>query len=1023
MRVELLGPLRVLDGGAEVDLGGALNRALVARLALEPGRPVSTTTLVDDLWEDPPSANALQSVVSRTRRRLPDGALTSSAAGYALDVDEVDAAELERAVSSGDAASALRLWRGDPLADVDAPFADAVASRLSELRLGAVEASMRERAGAPDAALVAELADLTAAHPYREGLWNIYLQVLAALGHQAEALAAYERLRSCLAEDLGADPSPELQATHVALLRGDVVPQRRSADRLPVGLTTFVGRDDDVAQIVDALDAYRLVTVVGPGGAGKTRLSVEAARASRHDDVWPVELAAITNDEDVVPAVLAAMGLLEVTAVDRRRAGSSQDSKDRLLEAVADAHGLLLLDNCEHLVDTVAQVTEDVLRHAPGIVVLATSREPLGLVGELTYALEPLSIPESGVSAEQAAKHSAVDLFVQRAQAVDRAFVLDESTVSGVVEVCQRLDGQPLALELAAARLRTLTVDQVAARLSDRFRLLTGGSRTALPRHRTLRAVVEWSWDLLDEDERDLAERLAVFPGGVDADGASAVLGRDAAELLESLVDKSLLVPVRGPQPRFRMLETLREFGVERLLERGIVTEVRSAHLDHYLHLAEAAEPDLHGPDQLEALAMLDRDAGNLLAALRFAVDEQDRGRAGRLAAVFAWWWGIRGQETNFRTWMELIEGLPGTADPSTEVAINALGIIAAFEKDRDSVAPRIERALAAYDTGEAHGRLVDMAVAAFEFFGATGDRVIPEPEDPWTRAATRLMRGALLENAGEPENSVALLDQALEDLRAVGDRWGIAMAASQRASYEGQIGKLDDALDSMNEAIPLLEQLGATDDATFTRQRMLSLRLSSATPDDLPALRAEVERQVAASSETGDARASQLWRLNLAQVERLSGNTGAAVELLQGLVADIGEITEGIPGSSQMRAVIRAALAVGLVDDGKLDRARQELAAATSFATESEDMPVVSSVGVAAAVLAHAEGDPGRAARLLGAADNIRGRGDLSNRDDRELSERLRVELGNDAFEAERARGEGLDRVEALALVRAVSG
>jgi hypothetical protein len=284
-------------------------------------------------------------------------------------------------------------------------------------------------------------------------------------------------------------------------------------------------------------------------------------------------------------------------------------------------------------------------------------------------------------------------------------------------------------------------------------------------------------------------------------------------------------------------------------------------------------------------------------------------------------------------------------------------------------------------------------------------------------------MRGALLENAGEPENSVALLDQALEDLRAVGDRWGIAMAASQRASYEGQIGKLDDALDSMNEAIPLLEQLGATDDATFTRQRMLSLRLSSATPDDLPALRAEVERQVAASSETGDTRASQLWRLNLAQVERLSGNTGAAVELLQGLVADIGEITEGIPGSSQMRAVIRAALAVGLVDDGKLDRARQELAAATSFATESEDMPVVSSVGVAAAVLAHAEGDPGRAARLLGAADNIRGRGDLSNRDDRELSERLRVELGNDAFEAERARGEGLDRVEAHALVRAVSG
>lgn len=1023
MRVELLGPLRVLDGGREVDLGGALNRALVARLALEPGRPVSTTTLVDDLWEDAPSANALQSVVSRTRRRLPDGVLTSSAAGYALDVDEVDAAELERAVSSGEPSQALRLWRGDPLADVDAPFADAVASRLSELRLAAVEASMRERADAPDAALAAELADLTAAHPYREGLWNVYLQVLAALGHQAEALAAYERLRSRLAEDLGADPSPELQATHVALLRGDVAPQRRAADRLPVGLTTFVGRDDDVAELVDALDTYRLVTVVGPGGAGKTRLSVEAARASHHDQVWLVELAAITNDEDVVPAVLAALGLLEVTAVDRGLATGALDSRNRSrrLDAVADARGLLLLDNCEHLVDEVARVTEEVLQHAPHVVVLATSREPLSLVGELTYALDPLTTPEPGASAAQAAKYSAVDLFVQRAQAVDRTFVLDASTVDGVVQICIRLDGQPLALELAAARLRTLTVDQVAARLSDRFRLLTGGSRTALPRHRTLRAVVEWSWDLLDDAERDLAERVAVFPGGVDAAGASAVLGRDAGELLESLAEKSLLVSVRGEHPRFRMLETLREFGVERLIDRGIVTEVRAAHLDHFLGLAEHHSADLRGPAQLGAFAALDREQGNISAAFRFAVDQADRPRAARLAAALAWYWATRDQEREMLGWVTAVTRLPGEADATTEAILHALAAVGELVgHDRTGVDGHVAKILELADSGEATSPLVDLALHVIDHFGMSGGRVPPTPADPWTQAAVCLARVFLLDNAGVQSDTRPLLDEAIDGFRAVGDRWGLATAISQRGTFEACEGETEAALRSWEEAMPLLAELGAVNDYEFARLRIVGLRLTDADGDDLPELREDVERWVREADASGSDQSIMITRIILANLERVAGNLGAALEILHDLVARAEADDVGFVGSNHMLASLNAALVIGLVDVGRVGEASRHLDVALAAGLDTDDMPIVSGVAIAAAWLARAQGDPALAARRLGAADNIRGRADLSNRDARELSTRLRAELGDDVFEAERARGEGLDRAEALALVGA---
>ncbi len=698
VQVDVLGPLRVRADDQEIDLGGPRNRALVARLALEGGRPVASTTLIDDLWGlDVPAdaTNALQSIVSRTRRRLPAGALESTPAGYVLQCASVDADEFERLVASGRADEALALWRGEALADVaEFPFAPSAAHRLGEVRLAAVESSLHSRVrSGDDPAVIAELADLTTAHPYRDGFWALYLSALAAHGRANEAITAYDGLRGMLAEELGADPSAELQELHLSILRGERGP-RRTHQALPSALTTFVGREGAIADLQAALVDHRLVTILGPGGAGKTRLAVETARSAldRFEDVWLTELAPVTGSDGILEAILSAMGLLEVSVLDRPSSVPRPDERTRLIDAVHDVEGLLLLDNCEHLVDAVAEIADDVLAHAAKLRILATSREPLRIIGEFGYQLSPLTMPAADSSIDDAMKHSAIQLFVLRAQAVDQSFALTAETLPAVREICVRLDGQPLAIELAAARLRTLTAAQVAARLSDRFRLLTGGSRTALPRHRTLRAVVEWSWDLLDDAERDLAERLAVFPGGVTAESAAAVsvAGEHTESLLESLADKSLLVPVRGDTPRFRMLETLREYGVERLIERGEAEAVRDAHLKHFLDVAETQGPQLRGGDQLSAVRNIDLERANIMAALRFAIDRGDRPHAARLVTELAWYWSIRSQHVEACSWADAVLALPGEADPASEICVQAValtGILVMGNRDSDQPA------------------------------------------------------------------------------------------------------------------------------------------------------------------------------------------------------------------------------------------------------------------------------------------------------------------------------------------------
>ncbi|MFC6930005.1 BTAD domain-containing putative transcriptional regulator [Actinomadura yumaensis] len=616
------GPSGAADGG-RVEIGGARLRALLTLLALEPGRLVSAERIIGDLWEDraPAAApNALQSLVSRLRAAIGRERVESRAGAYRLDVpaSAIDAHDFEArvvrarrtadpAARSAELREALALWRGPALADAAGlPFAEGPAARLEGLRRGAVEERVdADLALGRHAELIPELQALAAADPLREPVRGRLIRALYGAGRQADALAEYDAVRAELAEALGVDPSRDLEELRLAVLRQDpcLLPPRpapspavaavpapsgaaarstgsgaSAADGLsgapepgaaasaagPRGnlrarLTSFIGRDDDLRAVGELLGNGRLVTLTGPGGAGKTRLSQEAAGRrgeTAPDGAWFVELAPVLDPAELPPTLLTVLGLNETALVaaplGRLPAAEPADPLERLVSALAGRRLLLVLDNCEHLLDAAARVADRVLAACPGVRILATSREPLGITGESLWPVEPLALPPPAASAAEAARYPAVRLFADRAAAVSPGFEVTDANVAWVVQICRALDGMPLAIELAAARLRAMTPGQVADRLEDRFRLLNAGSRTALPRHQTLRAVVEWSWDLLDGAERALWRRLAVFVGGATTEAAEEVCAgpeldrSDVMDVLTALVDKSLVVVREG---------------------------------------------------------------------------------------------------------------------------------------------------------------------------------------------------------------------------------------------------------------------------------------------------------------------------------------------------------------------------------------------------------------------------------------------------------------------------------------------
>lgn len=688
MQFRILGPLEVAEGDCLVSLAGA-QRALLALLLLSANEVVSADRLLDELWgEELPESGrtALQVRVSQLRKALgaDHGRIATRAPGYLLRVerDELDLYGFEQLVSEADAAEpaqaavklreALGLWRGAPLDDLShASFAQPAIRRLEELRLATFEKRIEaDLELGRQADLIAELETLVEEYPLREHLHAQLMLALYRSGRQADALAAYQRARHVLVEQLGIEPSPPLRQLEQAILlqeasldlgaavtrraplitavsarsRTETREVRDAPHNLPAQVSSFIGRERQLRELRDLLSRARVITLTGSGGVGKTRLVLQLAASmvdSSDDGPWFVDLAPLT-DATLVAAKLA--GVLGVREQPGRRL------LDSLIASCRARQLLVILDNCEHVVDEAATIADQLVRGCPKMTLLATSREPLAIEGEHLYRVPPLFVPPPDSDPGCLLGSEAVRLFADRARQQSADFLVGPDNASAVGRVCRRLDGIPLAIELAAARLRTLPLDEIDSRLGERFRLLTGGHRVAPPRQQTLEALIDWSYDLLDSDEQEMLERLSVFAGGFDLQSAQTVAGGgldtplDVLDRLAALVDKSLLQSGDPASSRYRLLDTVREYAATKLLARSQATAraLRAAHRDHYLALAETAAPHLIGHGQTEWLDRLKLEVDNLRAAVSTSLQDADPTAALRLGRALCYFWLYR---------------------------------------------------------------------------------------------------------------------------------------------------------------------------------------------------------------------------------------------------------------------------------------------------------------------------------------------------------------------------------------------
>jgi predicted ATPase/DNA-binding SARP family transcriptional activator len=796
----VLGPLEVRFAGAPAPVGGPRHRALLTALLIRPNTVVSIDHLAETLWEDPPAraTELLYGRISEVRlamrsaagRPVPD--LETYTGGYLLRVADgaLDVQRFERLVEAGLRAAeagdhrraaelqseALGLWRGPALAEVaDLPGAAAEIARLGELRMRAVEARVDAHlAEGRHREVIAELVALVADHPLNERFWGQLMVARHRSGLLSEALATFDTARRELVERLGTEPGEHLRGLHRQLLGPDLeltpdVPVPVAV--LPRPLTTFIGRDSEVATVRRLLATQRLVTVTGVGGAGKSRLALEAGAGRT---AWLVELAALTQPDLLADVVGDALGLPPHGARPRL---------DAIVEHLRGVDGLLILDNCEHLLDSVAGLAERVLAGCPGLRILATSRERLGVTGEALLPLPGLAMPVAGAAtAESAGRSFAVRLFVERATATDPGFALTDRNATAVAAICRELDGLPLAIELAAARANAFTVDELAARLGDRFGLLSRGSRTAEPRHRTLHAVVEWSYRLLDDDERRLFARLSVFAGRFElgwAEELAADLHPPAttATIVAALVDKSLLSQESG---RYRMLETLRAYGIERLAEQDELEHVRDRHAA--LVVAIADDPHRQFGGGSTAAQLVGATMEQFRTAMEWSADRGDAQTALRIAAALNLRWHGPGQYLVGRRWLQLKVHGGGDVSPVVRArALSGLTLLAAHHGDLDAATAAGEEAAALFrEAGEMDRYAIVLRRLAFAeifsgslrwadalLFRAQQATTSPKPE---VRAAVLAERALMALLLGDWDQAARLSDEVHQILRDADD-------------------------------------------------------------------------------------------------------------------------------------------------------------------------------------------------------------------------------------------------------------
>lgn len=794
------------------------------------------------------AANSLQNKVSQLRRALESGEpggrdlLALRPAGYVLrvDADALDARRFTQLAAHARAADgprgraerfaqALGLWRGPALADFrDEPFAQAAIGRLEEERLVVIEEQAKARLELGEhAVLTGELGDLVARHPLRERLRAAHMRALYRAGRQSEALGSYHELRERLSEELGIDPDPELSALYQAILKQDPalrpVSARGPAPRaeqpapplpgrhgnLPVPLTELIGRggalDDVGAQIL----ANRLVTLTGPGGVGKTRLAVATAAALAADGgtsdtgnfdggAWVVELAGLTPSPpngppdvsatgvaDLAERVAAVIGLRDETARGPIPAGQRGTVLDRLGAALAHRRILVVLDNCEHVIEPAAELVDRLLSAAPGLRILATSREPLGVSGEAVWTVPPLDKPSPVVTDPAVLREfSAARLFLARAAQAEPGFTLTADNAVAVAAICRRLDGIPLALELAASRVRAFDVKELADRLDDRFRLLSSGKRGVPARQRTLSAMIDWSWGLLGEAERTVLRRLAVQVDGCTLAAAQAVCSGGAVaaeevpELLAHLVDRSLVVTAPCVETRYGLLESVAAYCLERLDEAGEADAVRRRHRRYYLELAERAEPHLRGPDQRTWLDRLDAESANLRRVLDGAVRDGDAEVSHRLACALAWYWYLRGRRNEASRSLSRVLDVPGRAAGAARVRSWHAGM--------------------AMFNGASRAEPNTVALKLFDNAG-----------DAAGLAMAQWFLGHAEFGFGDLSESERLVNAALAGFHATGDRWGVAAALGVKASQAVFRGDLAGLRQHGEQSAALFAELG----------------------------------------------------------------------------------------------------------------------------------------------------------------------------------------------------------------------
>lgn len=941
LQFRVLGPVEAEVDGRSVEIGSPLQRALLVLLLMESGRVVSTDTIVASLWGEEPPATAgksIQKYVSRLRRILP-GAIETEHDGYKINVADIDVRQFEDKIgvakSSANYDAALSLWRGVPYQElVDWPGSQPERTRLEELRLQSLEERFEARlAEGKTQGLVGDLEDLVARYPLRERLWGLLMKTLYRVNRQADALRTYQRLRNTLGDELGIEPSADLQELENKILLQDAslrIDERVAGNIPPPLLTSFVGRKAELSRVDELMADNRLVTLVGPGGSGKSRLALEqSARLSGlfPAGIWMSELASLTSPDQVARALATPLGV-GITA--------ERPVEQLLVEYLKGRQVLLVVDNCEHLIDEVARLVDLLLRSSTELRVLATSREPLGLPGEVIFEVLPLGVPETGQTDKQIAAADAVHLLLDRVSEVDQNFALDSENASAVASICRTLDGMPLALELVAAQFRSFAPNEIEILLADRFDLLVKGPRSAPARHHTLRAAVAWSYDLLNEDERRLFRRLSVFRGGFDLEAASIVclwdVAAGGAALLASLVDKSLVVAdhSRG-RTRYYLLETLRQYGRE-LAEPEEIGLVRDRHANHYCELAVQATTPLRGPEQGSWLKRLAAEHDNMLKALRWAFDQHPE--IGVRMAVALWsYWDAAGPRFEGQQWLERAIKIADGLDS----ALYHEALLAASDA---FVSSQVNLS-------------VEYAERALTYFQSVGDGV----------ATARAMRalGWAAGLAEQHDRAITLLEEATG--RLAGDKWEQALSWERLGQVEYQ--DPEQSMDHYRHSLDLYHQVGDGRRAALVQYKQAERAAQAHRYIDEAA--AWVADSLAVLEDLGTFHDVAHCLLEVGRIARRRGLHDEARQALEQAVERMRRI-----GDERCTGRALGLLAVVLMEASELDKAAVIARAGMQIGAGLAEKQTIRLSMAALAGVASKKGDLAEAVLLYGATDHL---------------------------------------------------